>query len=100
MERGKSNDEIRDALKGFYGVLKGADRWLRFVLLTGVTRFSKVAVNSNRPKAGEFSHGAFQPFAQDANGDRCASVFSDLTDIILAKAAKGCSTSSAYCRID
>ncbi|MDR1060607.1 MAG: AAA family ATPase, partial [Clostridiales bacterium] len=34
MEQGKPNDDIRSALKGFYGVLKGADEWLRFVLLT------------------------------------------------------------------
>jgi hypothetical protein len=47
MERGKENDEIRDALKGFYGVLKSADQWLRFVLLTGVTKFSKVNVFSD-----------------------------------------------------
>jgi hypothetical protein len=47
MERAKANDEIREALKGFYGVLKGADQWLRFVLLTGVTKFSKVNVFSD-----------------------------------------------------
>ncbi|MDR1061328.1 MAG: AAA family ATPase, partial [Clostridiales bacterium] len=35
MAQGKPNDDIRNALKGFYGVLKSADRWLRFVLLTG-----------------------------------------------------------------
>ncbi|MDR2132772.1 MAG: AAA family ATPase, partial [Clostridiales Family XIII bacterium] len=43
----KANDDIRAALKGFYGVLKSADRWLRFVLLTGVTKFSKVSVFSD-----------------------------------------------------
>jgi hypothetical protein len=47
MERGQANDDIRDALKGFYGVLKSADEWLRFVLLTGVTKFSKVSVFSD-----------------------------------------------------
>jgi hypothetical protein len=47
MERGKPNDDIRDALKGFYGVLKSADEWLRFVLLTGVTKFSRVSVFSD-----------------------------------------------------
>jgi hypothetical protein len=47
LERGQTNDDIRDALKGFYGVLKGADRLLRFVLLTGVTKFSKVSVFSD-----------------------------------------------------
>ncbi|MDR1245411.1 MAG: ATP-binding protein [Clostridiales Family XIII bacterium] len=92
MERGKENDDIRSALKGFYGVLKSSDRWLRFVLLTGVTKFSKVTVNSNRPEAGEFSSGAFQPFAHDANGDRRASVFSDLNmlrDISMENAYSG-----------
>ncbi|MDR1060439.1 MAG: AAA family ATPase, partial [Clostridiales bacterium] len=47
MEQGKPNDDIRSALKGFYGVLKGADEWLRFVLLTGVTKFSKVSAFSD-----------------------------------------------------
>jgi ABC-type long-subunit fatty acid transport system fused permease/ATPase subunit len=36
----------RDILKGFYGVMKGADEYLHFVFLTGVTRFSKVGVFS------------------------------------------------------
>jgi hypothetical protein len=47
MERNEANDDIRAELKGFYGVLKSADRWLRFVLLTGVTKFSKVSVFSD-----------------------------------------------------
>jgi hypothetical protein len=37
---------ICKALKGFYGVLKSADGYLRFVFLTGVTKFSKVSVFS------------------------------------------------------
>ena len=42
----------RNVLKGFYSVFKGADRHLRFVLLTGVTKFSQVSVFSgfNQPK--------------------------------------------------
>jgi hypothetical protein len=41
------NDEIRTVLKGFYGVLKKTDADLRFVFLTGVTKFSKVSVFSD-----------------------------------------------------
>jgi len=41
------NDEIRTLLKGFYGVLKAEDAYLRFVFLTGVTKFSKVSVFSD-----------------------------------------------------
>lgn len=33
-------DEYRKTLKAFYGVLKSADRYLRFVFLTGVTKFA------------------------------------------------------------
>jgi len=34
-------------LKSFYGVLKSADAYLRFVFLTGVTKFSKVSIFSD-----------------------------------------------------
>ena len=38
--------QIREVLKGFYGILKGMDRYLRFVFLTGITKFSKVGIFS------------------------------------------------------
>jgi hypothetical protein len=47
MDNLESNDEIRTALKGFYGVLKSVDAYLRFVFLTGVTKFSKVSIFSD-----------------------------------------------------
>jgi hypothetical protein len=47
MENLALNDEIRAMLKGFYGVLKAEDANLRFVILTGVTKFSKVSVFSD-----------------------------------------------------
>ncbi|MDR1974119.1 MAG: ATP-binding protein [Bacteroidales bacterium] len=39
--------EIKDVLKGFYGVLKSTDQYLRFILFTGVSKFSKVSVFSD-----------------------------------------------------
>ena len=41
----------REMLKGFYGTFKEADKYIRFVLLTGVTKFSQVSVFSgfNQP---------------------------------------------------
>ena len=42
-----ANEEIRTLLKSFYGVLKSADAHLRFVFLTGITKFSKVSVFSD-----------------------------------------------------
>ena len=41
------NNEMRTILKGFYGVLKSADAYLRFFLLTGVTKFSQVSIFSD-----------------------------------------------------
>ncbi|GAP72345.1 hypothetical protein SAMD00024442_3_55 [Candidatus Symbiothrix dinenymphae] len=40
------HEKIRDALSGFYGVLKTADSYLRFLMLTGITKFSKVSIFS------------------------------------------------------
>lgn len=39
--------EYRNTLKAFYGVLKSCDKYLRFAMLTGVTKFSKVSVFSD-----------------------------------------------------
>ncbi|HFD40507.1 MAG TPA: AAA family ATPase, partial [Anaerolineae bacterium] len=38
--------QIREVLRGFYTVIKGMDEYLRFVFLTGVSKFSKVGVFS------------------------------------------------------
>jgi hypothetical protein len=39
--------KIRKILKNFYGVIKGSDAFLRFVFITGVSKFSKVSVFSD-----------------------------------------------------
>ena len=41
------HDDLRNFFKGFYGVLKGMDYALRFVFLTGVSKFAKVSVFSD-----------------------------------------------------
>jgi hypothetical protein len=38
--------ELRDGLRNLYSVIKGQDAHLRFVLLTGVSKFSKVSIFS------------------------------------------------------
>lgn len=40
-------DEMRDALKAFYGMLKPLDRYVKLGFFTGVTKFSKVSVFSD-----------------------------------------------------
>jgi hypothetical protein len=47
MDKPALNEDIRGSLKAFYGILKTADPWLRFALLTGVTKFSQVSVFSD-----------------------------------------------------
>ena len=40
-------DEYHSMLKAFYGVLKSCDGYIRFAMLTGVTKFGKVSVFSD-----------------------------------------------------
>ncbi|MDR0662744.1 MAG: ATP-binding protein [Spirochaetaceae bacterium] len=40
------HETLKNELRGFYGVLKSSDEFLRFVLLTGVTKFSQVSIFS------------------------------------------------------
>ena len=53
------NDELlesyRTILKAFYGVLKSNDSYLRFVFLTGVTKFSQVSVFSDLNQLNDIS---------------------------------------------
>ncbi|MCB9017906.1 MAG: ATP-binding protein [Prevotellaceae bacterium] len=51
-------DWYRDVLKGFYGVFKAADENLKFVLLTGVTKFSQVSVFSGFNQPNDISMDA------------------------------------------
>ncbi|MDB9152311.1 ATP-binding protein [Parabacteroides distasonis] len=43
----ETQNQLRNMLKPFYGVLKTMDRAIRFALLTGVTKFGKVSVFSD-----------------------------------------------------
>jgi hypothetical protein len=52
------HEKIREALQGFYGVLKASDQWLRFVFLTGVTKFAKVSIFSTLNQLRDISMSA------------------------------------------
>ncbi len=51
----KLQEEFRNTLKAFYGVLKSADADLKFALLTGVSKFSKVSVFSDLNNLNDIS---------------------------------------------
>ncbi len=47
IDRKDLHDTYRNTLKGFYGVLKSQDAYIRFAFLTGVSRFSHVSIFSD-----------------------------------------------------
>ncbi|GHT14358.1 ATPase AAA [Bacteroidia bacterium] len=55
MDKPELNQQVKDMLKGFFSVLKGADRYIRFALLTGVTKFSKVSIFSDLNQLSDIS---------------------------------------------
>ncbi|NDV82367.1 ATP-binding protein [Bacteroides sp. 51] len=48
-------EAYKKTLKAFYGVLKSADQYLRFVFLTGVTKFAQVSVFSDLNQLNDIS---------------------------------------------
>lgn len=47
IDRPELNNRFREILKSVYGTLKAADRYIRFALVTGVTRFSRLSIFSD-----------------------------------------------------
>ena len=52
LDRPELHDKMRETLRGFYGVMKSKDAFIRFGFLTGVTKIGKMSVFSdlNNPK--------------------------------------------------
>jgi len=46
IEKKEEGEKTRETLKGFYTTLKGLDKYIRFILITGVSKFSKVSLFS------------------------------------------------------
>lgn len=51
----KLQDRFRQQLQAFYGVLKSMDPYIKFGMLTGVTRFSKVSIFSSLNNLSDLS---------------------------------------------
>lgn len=54
----KLQEQYKNILKAFYGVLKSADAHLRFVFLTGVTKFGQISVFSDLNQLKDISMDA------------------------------------------
>ena len=49
------NEAYRKILKGFYGVLKNCDQYIRLAFLTGVTKFGKISIFSDLNNLNDIS---------------------------------------------
>ncbi len=60
---------IKETLKSFYSVIKGSEKYLRFVFLTGVSKFSRVSVFSDLNNLDDLTmnnkYGTVLGFTQD-----------------------------------
>lgn len=55
MDNPELQESYRRILKGFYGMLKSMDQYIRFAMLTGVTKFGKVSVFSDLNNLNDIS---------------------------------------------
>ena len=53
--RDELQEEYRNTLKAFYGVMKSMDGYIKFAMLTGVTKFGKVSVFSDLNNLNDIS---------------------------------------------
>ena len=51
----EENDNCRSLLRAFFGVLKPCDEYLKFVFITGVSKFSKVSIFSDLNQLNDIS---------------------------------------------
>ena len=91
MTKNDNGDEIlieennRNVLKGFYSTFKAADQDLRFVLLTGVTKFSQVSVFSGFNQPEDISMNGRYDALCGITKDELESVFHDELDAMAEK---------------
>ena len=58
LQRPQTLTDIREELRDFYGILKASEEHLRFVFLTGVTRFARTSIFSGLNNLRDISHMA------------------------------------------
>ena len=77
--------KLREVLKKFYGVIKAMDRHLRFVFITGISKFSKVGVFS---ALNNLSDLTMNPHFATMLGITEQEMVDDLQEHLIALAAK------------
>ena len=89
--------ENRAVLKEFYGTFKAADEHLRFVLLTGVTKFSQVSVFSGFNQPEDISMDSEFDALCGITKDELVDCFDSEIEIMAKKF--GCSKEEMYLRL-
>ena len=89
--------ENRAVLKEFYGTFKAADEHLRFVLLTGVTKFSQVSVFSGFNQPEDISMDSEFDALCGITRDELVDCFDSEIEIMAKKF--GCSKEEMYIRL-
>ena len=82
------HEQLKNELKGFYGVLKSSDEYLRFVFITGVTKFARVSVFSDLNHLDDIT---LDPFYADICGltqEELVQTFGPEIDAVLTKAGR------------
>jgi hypothetical protein len=80
---------IRKELKGFYGVLKSYDEYLRLVFITGVTKFSHVSVFSDLNQLTDLTLNSDYAAICGLTQEEIEQNFEPEIDAILKKTGKG-----------
>ena len=92
LEKREGLADIRDILRSFYGTLKANSRYLRFVFLTGVTRFARTSLFSGLNNLNDISH---EPEFSDLTGFTDAELDTALRPYIEAMAQAQCQSPNA-----
>ncbi len=74
------NENCRSLLRAFFGVLKPCDDYIRFVFVTGVTKFSKVSIFSDLNQLNDIS---LSPSAESLCGITQKELLENFNDSIL-----------------
>ena len=78
----KKANEMREVLRSFYTVLKSCDEYLRFVLITGISKFSKMGVFSAMNNLQDISASHIYSDIAGYTQDELEYYFSDRIEIL------------------
>ena len=80
--------DVKEAVNGFYAAIKSLDEHLRFVFITGVSRFAKVSVFSGMNNLTDISMSLDYATICGVTDDELQSQFVDMTDDLAQKVGK------------